>query len=280
MVSEHPDLTRVLLLVAAGVIVLAGATVDLYLAFLFQRRSAPLALPALPELRRRPFTYLHALQVLLITLLFAVPSLFQKATAHSSPSSAMLILGSLLYALTALLIVAFCLSTSGATFRSAFHTGACGARRAIKRGALYGLASLPPVLLLSHVMSTLAEVFGYDTRPQEVFDWFGDPAVSWGTRICLMAAAVVFAPMAEEALFRGILFPALLKNRGFAAAALLTGTYFALVHFHAISLLPLLALSVAFSSAYAATGSLLTPITMHALFNATSIVLYYATEAP
>jgi len=278
MVAENPDLTRLLLLFAAGGIVLAGATIDLYLAFLLQRRSATFAFPALPSLRQRPFSHLHALQVLLITLLFAVPSLFQKAGPRT-PSSAMLISGSVLYALTALLIVTFCLSTAGATFRSAFHTGACSVRRALGQGVLYGLASLPPILLLSHVMSTVTEALGYDARPQEVFDWFGNAEIPWATRICLMVAAVVFAPMAEEALFRGILFPALLKNRRFAAAALLTGTYFALVHFHAVSLLPLLALSVAFSSAYAATGSLLTPIVMHALFNATSIVLYYATEA-
>ena len=270
---------RLLLLTSVGLIVIAGATIDLYLVFRFQRRTAPLSFPAQPELRQRPFNHLHALQILFVTLLFAVPTLFQKPNQPTPPQMT-LILGPLLYAMMSLLIVSFCLAMSSVAFRNAFHSTSCTVRNALGQGVLYGLAILPPVILLSHVMATVTEAFGYEPRLQEVFDWFGDETIPSGTRVYLMAAAVFIAPVAEEALFRGILFPALLKNRSFAAAALLTGAYFALMHFHAPSLLPLLALSVAFSAAYAATGSLLTPIVMHALFNATSLLLYLSTEKP
>jgi membrane protease YdiL (CAAX protease family) len=92
----------------------------------------------------------------------------------------------------------------------------------------------------------------------------------------MLAAAVLIAPVVEELLFRGILLPALLKARSFLFAALLTGAYFALVHLHAPSFLPLLLLSAAFSAGYAATGSILTPMAMHAVFNLTSVMFYFA----
>jgi membrane protease YdiL (CAAX protease family) len=95
-------------------------------------------------------------------------------------------------------------------------------------------------------------------------------------RVGLITAAVLIAPTVEEFVFRGILFRALLRHRRFAYAALLSGAYFALVHLHAPSFLPLLALSAAFSAGYAATGSILTPIVMHALFNAVSLLAYFA----
>ncbi len=275
MVESLSELTRILLLAATGVIVLAGTTADLYLIFLFQRRTAPVRLPAQAELRQRPFTSFHALQVLFITLVFAAPTIFQK-TNQPTPSEATLICGPLLYALMGLLVVAFCLVMTKTTFRDAFTSKSCTARQALVKGVLYGLAVIPPVILVSQVTAACTEALGYESRLQEVFDWFNDGTLSLSARVFMMAAAVFIAPVTEETLFRGILFPVLLKGRAFASAALLSGLFFALIHFHAPSLLPLLALSIAFSAAYATTGSLLTPIVMHALFNTTSLLLYLA----
>jgi membrane protease YdiL (CAAX protease family) len=278
MLESVSELPQLLLLAAAGTILIAGAAIDLYLLFSVQRRAAPCFLRAQPELKRSAFTLLHALQVLLITLLFAVPAILQKTDAPPPPASAF-VLGPILYAMLGLLAVSACLAQTGQTFRTAFLGTACTSKQAILKGVQYGLAAIPPVILLSHVLSICTESLGYEPRLQEVFDWLGDPSIGWGVRLFMMLAAVFLAPLAEEALFRGVLFPALIKNRSFASAALLSGLYFALVHLHAPSLLPLLALSVAFSAAYAATGSLLTPIVMHALFNATSLLLYLADKA-
>lgn len=273
MVQATSELTRLLLSAVTGLIVIAGATLDLYFAFRFQRRSVLFTLPAHDELRERPLTFVQALPVLSVTLLFAVLSLFQETTADAPPELS-LVLGPIFYALTGLLVVSLGLFLANTTFRAAFSSDRCTTGRALRKGVLYGLAVIPPVMLLSHLIGVCAEELGLDPRPQEVFDWLSDGSVSTGTRLFLMFAATVIAPIVEETLFRGVLFPALLKNRAFVSAALLTALYFALVHFHAPSFLPLLALSVAFSAAYASTGSLLTPIIMHALFNTTSILLY------
>jgi membrane protease YdiL (CAAX protease family) len=51
---------------------------------------------------------------------------------------------------------------------------------------------------------------------------------------------------------------------------------FAVTHLHVPSLGPLFALAVGLGLSYELTGSLLVPITMHALFNATNVaVLLY-----
>ena len=273
MPDEPADLLSCLLTAAAGIILLAGATIDLFLAFRFQQRETPLRLPAGRELAARPFAAPHALLVLLTTGSFVFPALLSRSGA-ARPSAAALLVGPLLYALLALLTVSLALYHERATFRAAFAPPACGAARALGFGLFYGLAAIPPVLLLSLVVNTVSAALGYPPHVQEVFDWLRDETLSQPVRVYLMAAAVLVAPLAEEALFRGILLPPLLRGRAFPAAALLSGLYFALVHLHAPSLLPLLALSVAFSAGYAATGSLLTPIVMHALFNATSLLLH------
>jgi len=273
--SSLADLTHLALTMAAVLIVIVGASLDLYLVFLFQRRTEPLRFLTQSEIRERPFTLYHALQVVLVTLMGAVPVLFQKTDAPTTPEI-MIILGPVLYALMSLLIVAFCLASSKTTFRAAFTSKSYTAKQALAKGLFYGLAVIPPVVLLSNVISTVTEALGYTTRSQNVFDWLNDGSVSNGTRVFMMLAAVLIAPVAEEALFRGILLPSLLKFRSLTWAALASSFYFALVHLHAPSLFPLIGLGLAFSAAYAKTGSLLTPIIMHALFNATSLLFYLA----
>jgi membrane protease YdiL (CAAX protease family) len=275
MLNESTDLSRFLFQGLAGLIVIAGAAVDIYLGVLVQTRRLLPSLPSRTPLTQRPFTAVHAQLALFATLMFALPMLFQKP-ATAAPSDLSLILCPVFYAATGFMVVSFCLTYSRTSFRQAFLSPDCAAGLAIKKGWLYGLAIIPPIVLLSMITTTVTEALGYEPKLQEVFDWLGDDTLALSTRVFMMAAAVIIAPVVEEALFRGILFPAVLKARSFFFAALLSGAYFAVVHFHAPSFLPLLALSIAFSAGYAATGSILTPIVMHSLFNLTSIIFYLA----
>ena len=275
MFLETADMTRLLFQVLAGLILLAGATIDLYLCVRVQTRRLVPSLRAYTRLTQCPFTVFHASLVLFATLLFALPAFFQPP-ASGTPKESALILSPLLYAVMGLLVTTLCLTYSNASVRQVFFSPSCTARRALGKGLFYGLAVIPPVVLLSMAITTITEMLGVEPHLQEVFDWLGDGSLTLGTRMFMMAAAVVIAPVAEELLFRGILFTAVLKSRSFFPAALLVGLYFALVHFHALSFLPLLALSIAFSAGYGATGSILTPIAMHALFNLTSVFFYLA----
>jgi membrane protease YdiL (CAAX protease family) len=89
--------------------------------------------------------------------------------------------------------------------------------------------------------------------------------------------AVVLAPVAEEFIFRGILFP-FLKQRGFPKLAWIgVSALFALIHFNLATFLPLFAFALVLTWLYEKTDNLLAPITAHALFNAVNLALIFYT---
>ena len=101
---------------------------------------------------------------------------------------------------------------------------------------------------------------------------------SWLSRAVLAVVAIGLAPLAEEVLFRGILYPAV-KQAGFRRLALWgTSVLFAVIHGNLATLLPLLVLSVALTLLYEKANNLLAPIVAHALFNAINFLRLYSSE--
>lgn len=96
-----------------------------------------------------------------------------------------------------------------------------------------------------------------------------DPA----SRLAMVGAAVVVAPVVEEFLFRGYLYGVMRRYLGAVAGIALNAALFAGIHLHVPSLAPLFVFAVCLTLAYERTGSLLVPMTMHALFNALSVSL-------
>jgi membrane protease YdiL (CAAX protease family) len=93
-------------------------------------------------------------------------------------------------------------------------------------------------------------------------------AGAWGLLFMVFSACLA-APLAEEIVYRGVLFRSLANRLPLVAAVLLSSTVFALVHFYALpSLWMVGAVGVACALSYAASGSLLTAVALHALYNA------------
>jgi membrane protease YdiL (CAAX protease family) len=93
-------------------------------------------------------------------------------------------------------------------------------------------------------------------------------SLSWGWRLAFGAAAVLLAPVAEEMLFRGILYPTI-KQAGHPWLALWgTALLFAAVHTNLVTFVPLAALALVLTALYEWTNNLLAPIMAHVLFNA------------
>jgi membrane protease YdiL (CAAX protease family) len=98
-------------------------------------------------------------------------------------------------------------------------------------------------------------------------------ATSRAAGIYLGFFAVVLAPVAEEFIFRGVLFP-YIKQLGFPKLAWIgLSLVFALIHGDAAVFIPLFVLSLALTYLYEKTDCLLAPIFAHALFNAVNLVL-------
>jgi membrane protease YdiL (CAAX protease family) len=98
-------------------------------------------------------------------------------------------------------------------------------------------------------------------------------AKSWWMRLYMGVFAVVLAPVAEEFIFRGMLYP-VVKQLGSPRFAFFgTSAIFALIHLDAGTLVPLFVLALALTWLYEKTDNLLAPITAHALFNAANLTL-------
>ena len=90
--------------------------------------------------------------------------------------------------------------------------------------------------------------------------------------IILMAiAAVIVAPLAEEVIFRGYLYPAAKRFCGPVGAILFSSLVFAAAHGNVVALLPLFALAVILCLLYEFTGSIWACISVHFLFNAATV---------
>jgi len=97
----------------------------------------------------------------------------------------------------------------------------------------------------------------------------------WTYGFALGLVAIVLAPVAEEMLFRGILYPAI-KQAGHPRLALWgTALLFAGVHFNLVIGVPLFVLALVLALLYEKTNNLLAPITAHAAFNALNFAILY-----
>lgn len=103
-------------------------------------------------------------------------------------------------------------------------------------------------------------------------------SLSWPGRITLGAAAILLAPVAEEILFRGILYTAI-KQVGYPRIALWgAALLFAAVHANLVTFVPLTVLALVLTALYERTNNLLAPIIAHALFNALNFVTLFLTQ--
>ena len=104
------------------------------------------------------------------------------------------------------------------------------------------------------------------------------------TVVLFVVGAVIFAPLVEELLFRGVLLRSLLRKVSPATAVVVSAVIFALVHYigdpNTLPFLPALTgLGVVLAFTALRTGDLSTSIFIHAGFNLTTTILFLASGA-
>jgi membrane protease YdiL (CAAX protease family) len=144
---------------------------------------------------------------------------------------------------------------------------------AVLIGIIVGCVFLPVGQGLQWLSIFVMEHLPHPVKPQEQEAIQAmRSAVFWLDRGALGATAIVVAPLAEEMLFRGILYPAI-KNRGYPGVAMWVSAFlFALMHANLMIFLPLLALAVILTLLYERTNNLMAPIAAHSLFNALNFI--------
>jgi membrane protease YdiL (CAAX protease family) len=143
--------------------------------------------------------------------------------------------------------------------------------RSVLLGVSLLVSALPMVFAVDYLASVLLKV-NPSTDAQEVIRIFENSSTG-AQRIPIILLAVVIAPVAEELAFRGYLYGVIKRYFGAVPALVLSGILFALIHLNLPSFFPLLVLASVFALAYELSGSLLVPMTMHALFNTLSLIL-------
>ena len=206
----------------------------------------------------------------------------QKPAAEVlGPSVSQMIIAALSLQGAALILIPNFLREQHLSWREAFGF-AHNRRQAIMLGVILACLFLPVGMglqwLSAQVMVNLPH-FQLKPQEQESVQTL-QMAVSWVNRLVLAAVTIVLAPVAEEMLFRGILYPAI-KQAGYPRLALWgTAVLFAAVHVNLVTFLPLTVLAVALTLLYERTDNLLAPITAHALFNAMNFIILYSTLGP
>jgi uncharacterized protein len=99
-------------------------------------------------------------------------------------------------------------------------------------------------------------------------------------KLTLCAVAVICAPLSEEILFRGFLYPVMKRFTDGWLAAPLNALLFAVVHLHVGSAVPLFLLGLILVAAYELTGCLLVPLLIHAFFNGFNALLLLSGVSP
>lgn len=144
--------------------------------------------------------------------------------------------------------------------------------RWLATGLFLYVAMMPIIWFYTMVYQLGLRAMGISPTLQEAVLLFTSATPMW-MRIYMLLLGVVVAPVVEEMLFRGILLPTLGRRIGLLPAVVATSLLFAAMHMHLGSFFSLFLLALAFSGAYLLTRSLLTPMIMHATFNAVSLGL-------
>ncbi len=140
--------------------------------------------------------------------------------------------------------------------------------RAIGLGFAAGALALPLMWALQWLSQALMEWLHLNPVAQAAVAELQNTSLTAPEKIAFGVFTVLLAPIAEETLFRGILYPSV-KQSGRPRLALWgTSALFGVMHFNMASLVPLIFFGVVLVFLYEYSESLLTPIAAHGIFNA------------
>jgi membrane protease YdiL (CAAX protease family) len=140
--------------------------------------------------------------------------------------------------------------------------------RTIFLGALVSILILPVALSLADFSSRLIRTTTGVTPELQPSVQVVREATSIVQLVVQALAAVVFAPIVEELIFRGVLYPAVKRTYNQKVALWGVSILFAMTHMNFTVILPLTVLAIILTFLYETTRNLIAPIVAHSLFNA------------
>lgn len=122
----------------------------------------------------------------------------------------------------------------------------------------------------------ILRIFGWidEIKPQEliiVFQNGGDPLAIG----LLVIFAVLLAPIVEELIFRGCIYRFFKSKTRVVYAQIAAACLFSMVHANLSAFVPLFVIGILLSRVYERSGSILTPICFHALYNGLTLFILF-----
>ena len=155
-------------------------------------------------------------------------------------------------------------------WRDAFGFRGPDLKHALLLAVRVAIVILPVAWLLLTLSDLVLTRPGDEPAVQNVVKLIEGSTSPW-MQIYLGVFAVAVVPVAEEFIFRGMLYP-FIKRLGYPRLAWIgVSVLFALIHQSAITFVPLFALALALTWLYEKTDNLLAPITTHVIFNAANL---------
>ena len=139
----------------------------------------------------------------------------------------------------------------------------------------------PIVAVGTQMLFMIMEFAGYTDFINSIFDEIETQEImrvyqdnhQYSIRILIAVMAVIIAPIVEEVVFRGYIYAICKRHTGRIMATFVTSLFFAAIHFNIPALLPLFIFAIFLTIAYEVTGSIWVPISIHACFNAITLIV-------
>lgn len=148
---------------------------------------------------------------------------------------------------------------------------------ALRTGPFAAMAWALPLFGIYLLSESLLHQAGFDFPLQPGLD---DLQISRGIPHMVVASLliIVVAPVAEEMIFRGFLYPVFKTVAGRWGATLIAALFFAWAHHYPPAAPALFVLGIALTLLYEKTGSLLHPMAAHAAYNLISVTLFLISQ--
>ncbi|MBT6659027.1 MAG: CPBP family intramembrane metalloprotease, partial [Verrucomicrobia bacterium] len=206
----------------------------------------------------------------------AIAGLFEDGSVAQMAANVTVLPVAILVAVTVWFQVNRRFYQSSISLADAFGFNSKNTGRCLLLGLATGLVLVIIAMTLALMSSVLIQAFGDQVEPQKLVTLIAEESAKQeniGTLIFFVVMAVAVAPVAEEILFRGILYPAV-KQLGHPRVAVIgTALLFALFHVNLLTFASLTAVALSLIALYEFTDNLLAPITAHAVFNASNLIM-------
>ena len=139
--------------------------------------------------------------------------------------------------------------------------------QALVKGSINTVKVWPILFIVGWLSSFLLE--GYEAQDNVLKLQNGN----YGNIGTIIITACIIAPITEELIFRGMMYPLLKKGMGVLWGCVISSLIFSFIHYNILSFSVLFVFSCCLTYIYERSNSIIVPVVSHSIFNGIMIIL-------